>query len=202
MRSVVIQRMHHYEVKQSNAVIGYLDVSYYSPYYLNESDFRFLDSLNRILLVVGICAAVAAAAAGAVLAKSLSVPLLKVTEMTRKISEGDYGMRLENGNRQTQELVELSSAVNHMAESLERQETLRRRLTSDVAHELRTPVANVSLNLEMMLGPFLEHINACKSCYEELGRISGIISDLEKLRQMETENMNLELEPVNLLELA
>ena len=44
--------------------------------------------------------------------------------MTRKISEGDYGMRLENGNRQTQELVELSSAVNHMAESLERQETL------------------------------------------------------------------------------
>ena len=194
---------HHYEVKQSNAVIGYLDVSYYSPYYLNESDFRFLDSLNRILLVVGICAAVAAAAAGAVLAKSLSVPLLKVTEMTRKISEGDYGMRLENGNRQTQELVELSRAVNHMAESLERQETLRRRLTSDVAHELRTPVANVSLNLEMMLDEVWEPTkDRLQSCYEELGRISGIISDLEKLRQMETENMNLELEPVNLLELA
>ena len=194
---------HHYEVKQSNAVIGYLDVSYYSPYYLNESDFRFLDSLNRILLVVGICAAVAAAAAGAVLAKSLSVPLLKVTEMTRTISEGDYGMRLENGNRQTQELVELSSAVNHMAESLERQETLRRRLTSDVAHELRTPVANVSLNLEMMLDEVWEPTkDRLQSCYEELGRISGIISDLEKLRQMETENMNLELEPVNLLELA
>ena len=194
---------YRYDLKQNDEVIGYLDVSYYSPYYLNESDFRFLDSLNRILLVVGICAAVAAAAAGAVLAKSLSVPLLKVTEMTRKISEGDYGMRLENGNRQTQELVELSSAVNHMAESLERQETLRRRLTSDVAHELRTPVANVSLNLEMMLDEVWEPTkDRLQSCYEELGRISGIISDLEKLRQMETENMNLELEPVNLLELA
>lgn len=112
-------------------------------------------------------------------------------------------MRLENGNRQTQELVELSSAVNHMAESLERQETLRRRLTSDVAHELRTPVANVSLNLEMMLDEVWEPTkDRLQSCYEELGRISGIISDLEKLRQMETENMNLELEPVNLLELA
>ena len=194
---------YRYDLKQNDEVIGYLDVSYYSPYYLNESDFRFLDSLNRILLVVGICAAVAAAAAGAVLAKSLSVPLLKVTEMTRKISEGDYGMRLENGNRQTQELVELSSAVNHMAESLERQETLRRRLTSDVAHELRTPVANVSLNLEMMLDEVWEPTkDRLQSCYEELGRISGIISDLEKLRQMEAENMNLELEPVNLLELA
>lgn len=194
---------HRYEVKQSDAVIGYLDVSYYSPYYLNESDFRFLDSLNRILFVAGVCAVIAAAMAGVVLAKSLSVPLLKVTEITRKISDGDYGARLEAGNRQTQELAELSGAVNHMAESLERQETLRRRLTSDVAHELRTPVANVSLNLEMMLDEVWEPTkDRLQSCYEELGRISGIISDLEKLRQIEDENMNLELEPVDLLELA
>ena len=194
---------YRYDLKQNDEGIGYLDVSYYSPYYLNESDFRFLDSLNRILLVVGICAAVAAAAAGAVLAKSLSVPLLKVTEITRKISDGDYGARLENENGQTQEIAALSGAVNHMAERLERQETLRRRLTSDVAHELRTPVANVSLNLEMMLDEVWEPTkDRLQSCYEELGRISGIISDLEKLRQMEAENMNLELEPVNLLELA
>ena len=194
---------YRYDLKQNDEVIGYLDVSYYSPYYLNESDFRFLDSLNRILLVVGICAAVAAAAAGAVLAKSLSVPLLKVTEITRKISDGDYGARLENENGQTQEIAALSGAVNHMAERLERQETLRRRLTSDVAHELRTPVANVSLNLEMMLDEVWEPTkDRLQSCDEELGRISGIISDLEKLRQMEAENMNLELEPVNLLELA
>ena len=194
---------YRYDLKQNDEVIGYLDVSYYSPYYLNESDFRFLDSLNRILLVVGICAAAAAAAAGAVLAKSLSVPLLKVTEITRKISDGDYGARLETENGQTQEIAALSGAVNHMAERLERQETLRRRLTSDVAHELRTPVANVSLNLEMMLDEVWEPTkDRLQSCYEELGRISGIISDLEKLRQMETENMNLELEPVNLLELA
>ena len=194
---------YRYDLKQNDEVIGYLDVSYYSPYYLNESDFRFLDSLNRILLVVGICAAVAAAAAGAVLAKRLSVPLLKVTEITRKISDGDYGARLENENGQTQEIAALSGAVNHMAERLERQETLRRRLTSDVAHELRTPVANVSLNLEMMLDEVWEPTkDRLQSCYEELGRISGIISDLEKLRQMEDENMNLELEPVNLLELA
>ena len=194
---------YRYDLKQNDEVIGYLDVSYYSPYYLNESDFRFLDSLNRILLVVGICAAAAAAAAGAVLAKSLSVPLLKVTEITRKISDGDYGARLETENGQTQEIAALSGAVNHMAESLERQETLRRRLTSDVAHELRTPVANVSLNLEMMLDEVWEPTkDRLQSCYEELGRISGIISDLEKLRQMEAENMNLELEPVNLLERA
>lgn len=41
-----------------------------------------------------------------------------------------------------------------------------------------------------------------QSCYDELGRISGIISDLEKLRQIEASNMVLEKEPVDLLELA
>ncbi len=192
-----------YELKQNDTKIGYLDVSYYSPYYLNESDFRFLDSLNQILFVAGICATVAAAVAGTVLAKSLSVPLLRVTEITRKISDGDYMVRLDAGNRQTQELATLSDAVNHMAENLNRQETLRRRLTSDVAHELRTPVANVSLNLEMMLDEVWEPTkDRLQNCYEELGRISEIISDLEKLRQIEDENMNLESEPVDLLELA
>ena len=194
---------HRYEVKQDNAVIGHLEVSYYSPYYLNESDFRFLDALNRILLAVGICAAFAAAAAGVVLAKTLSVPLLNVTELTRKIAEGDYGARFEAGSTQTQELSELSNAVNHMAESLERQELLRRRLTSDVAHELRTPVANVSLNLEMLLeGIWEPEPERLKSCYAELERISGIISDLEKLRQIEAEQLELETEPVELLELS
>ena len=194
---------YRYEVKQNDAVIGYLDVSYYSPYYLNESDFRFLDALNRILLAVGVCAVLAAAVAGMVLAKSLSVPLLKVTEITRKISDGDYEARLETGKRQTRELEELSGAVNHMAESLERQELLRRRLTSDVAHELRTPVANVSLNLEMMLeGVWEPETERLQNCYDELGRISDIISDLEKLRQIEAEQMELEMEQVDLLELS
>ena len=41
-----------------------------------------------------------------------------------------------------------------------------------------------------------------QSCYNELGRISSIISDLEKLRQIESANMVLEKEPVDLFELA
>ncbi len=32
---------YRYDLKQDDTVIGYLDVSYYSPYYLNESDFSF-----------------------------------------------------------------------------------------------------------------------------------------------------------------
>ena len=194
---------HHYDIKKNGAVIGHLDVSYYGPYYFNESDFRFLDALNRILLGVGVLAVAAAAAAGAILAKGLSIPILDVAEVTKKIAGGDYRVRLQEERAQTQEVGNLSRSVNEMAESLERQEKLRRRLTSDVAHELRTPVTNVSLNLEMMLDGVWEPTKErLQNCYGELERLTGIISDLEKLRQVEDEKLELSIEPVDLLELS
>ncbi len=193
---------HHYDLKQNGNTVGYLDVSYYSPYYFNENDFRFLDSLNQILIIVGILSMIGAALAGMILAKRLSVSIAKTTEITREISEGNYSIRFESDVR-TQELAELSEAVNHMAENLEVQESIRRRLTSDVAHELRTPIANVSSNLEaIMEGVWAPTQERLQSCYDELGRISNIISDLEKLRQIENENMILEKESVDLLELS
>ncbi len=193
---------YRYNLNQHNNTVGYIDVSYYSPYYLNENDFRFLDSLNQILFIVGISSIVGAAIAGVILARRLSVPIAKATEITGEISEGNYAIRFESTVR-TQELTELCNAVNHMAESLERQEAIRRRLTSDVAHELRTPVANVSSHLEAIIeGVWEPTSERLQNCYDELGRISNIICDLEKLRQIEDENMILKKEPVDLLELS
>ncbi|MCR5754996.1 MAG: HAMP domain-containing protein, partial [Acetatifactor sp.] len=141
---------YRYNLNQHDNIVGYIDVSYYSPYYLNEYDFRFLDSLNQILFIVGISSIVGVAIAGVFLARRLTVPIRKATEITREISEGNYAIRFES-NVRTQELTELSNAVNHMAESLETQEAIRKRLTSDVAHELRTPIANVSSHLEAII---------------------------------------------------
>ncbi len=86
---------------------------------------------------------------------------------------------------------------------LNEQENIRKRLTSDVAHELRTPVANVSANIEAMVEGALEPDNArLESCYNELLRITDIISDLEKLRQIENEKLVLERTSVDVKELC
>lgn len=193
---------YRYTLSRNGHVFGYLDVSYYSPCYFNENDFRFLDSLNQILLIVGILSVLGAAAAGMMLARRLSAPIARMTEITREISDGNYTIRSESDVR-TQELAELSAAVNHMAESLETQETVRRRITSDVAHELRTPIANVSSQLEAIIEGIWEPVpERLQNCYGELERISNIVSDLERLRQIENENMSLNKEPVDLLELS
>ena len=193
---------HRYDLKQGGAVVGHLDVSYYSPYYLNEYDFQFLSALNWILFIVGLLSIVGAAAAGVILARRLSAPIAKTTQVTREISEGNYAIRFASTVR-IQELDELSRAVNQMAERLETQEALRRRLVSDVAHEVRTPITNVSFQLEAIAEGVLEPTpERLQSCCGELHRISNLVTDLERLRQIESENLVLEKKPVDLLELA
>ena len=154
------------------------------------------------LAVVGIISIVFAAIAGIILAGKISVPVKAATRAAKDIAQGNYNNRI-NTDICTMELSELGNAVNHMAESLDNQEMLRRRLTSDVAHELRTPVANVSSNIEAIIEGALEPTDErLSSCYNELERITGIITELEKLRQIEGENMILHIGHVDIYELA
>lgn len=154
------------------------------------------------LAVVGIISIVFAAIAGIILAGKISVPVKAATRAAKDIARGNYNNRI-NTDICTMELSELGNAVNHMAESLDNQEMLRRRLTSDVAHELRTPVANVSSNIEAIIEGVLEPTNErLSSCYNELERITCIITELEKLRQIEGENMILHIGHVDIYELA
>lgn len=193
---------HRYKLKQSDVVVGYLDISYYSPYHMNENDFRFITALNRILAAVGSISLIGAVIMGVLLANSIVSPISKVVEITQKISDGDYDTRFQEDIR-TKELHELTHAVNQMADSLEEQETMRKRLTSDVTHELRTPVANLLSYLEMMTDGIMEPTpERLQNCYHELQRLSGLISDLERLRQMENENLVLNKSDVDLRELA
>lgn len=193
---------HCYDLNQNELPVGHADTSYYSPYYFNENAFQFIGSLNRILFFIGLLSFIGAIIAGFALARRISRPISQVTALTREISGGNYDIRFESSVG-TKELEELTGAVNQMARALEEQETLRKRLTADMAHELRTPLANVSSHLEAIIeGVWEPTPERLQNCYDEISRLSGIISDLEKLRQVENENLKLDRESVDLFELA
>lgn len=192
----------HYTLSLTGTQIGSAEIRYYTPYYSNENEFQFLKSLNLILLVVGGVSLLGAVAAGSMLARRIALPLAKTKEIAREISDGNYKIRFESRTG-TQELIELTQSVNQMAEALEKQEMIRQRMTADAAHELRTPIANVSSHLEAMIeGVWEATPERLQRCYEELSRISGLIADLEELSRIENENLRLQFEPVDLLELV
>jgi len=145
---------------------------------------------------------IAAALLGVLFARRITKPISGAISATKKISEGDYGIRVDT-NLKERETHELAEAVNHMAASLEEQEYLRRKMTGDIAHELRTPVTNISSYMELMIDDVMEPTpERLKSCYDELSRLSGLIADLERLESAESGEITLNKEDVELLRLS
>lgn len=181
-----------YSIIQNGEQIGNAEITYYSAGDLGENAAQFLSSLNFILVIVGLFSLIAAVLFGFFFAGKISKPITQLANVTEDIAGGNYATRCDT-TVSTEEIQTLTQSVNHMAEKIEKQEALRRRLTSDVAHELRTPLANVSSYLEAMSEGIWEPTpERLMSCYEEIGRLTSIVSELEKIRQIENENLSLE----------
>ncbi|MEI6578754.1 MAG: ATP-binding protein, partial [Eubacteriales bacterium] len=186
----------------NNEKIGTVNIRYYGPYFLSENDFQFLNALNTVLIIIGIFSLAFSVVIGFFMAKRLSNPILKTAGAAKQIADGNYDVRIEE-NTNTKELSELTSSINHLADSLGKQEALRKQLTADVAHELRTPLTSVGTHLEAMVDGIWEPTpERLQSCHEEVLRIGKIVQELESLAKVESENFKLDKTAVNPAALA
>lgn len=183
----------NYSIFFENTRVGKVYIGYYGPFYLNESDLEFIDTLNRVLVVISVFVLLLALGIGYYMAKRISKPLSRVIKSTHLISEGYYHDRvLEETN--IKEIMELMDSVNHLAETLENQEQLRKRLTGDVAHELRTPLATLQSHMEAMIDGIWEpSANRLQSCHDEILRINRLIGQLEKLSKYDRDVQTLDM---------
>lgn len=172
-------------------VMGTVDIGYYGPVYYNELDMHFIRTLNNIFISVGAFSLILALLFGAFLSKMISTPITRVMRTAQSIAKGTYGDRSHEVSS-TFEISQLTETVNNLAETLENQEKLRKRLTGDVAHELRTPLATLQSHVEAMIDGIWEPtVERLSSCHEEITRITRLVSDLEKLAHYESENLIL-----------
>jgi signal transduction histidine kinase len=191
-----------YDLTQNGQKTGVLSVKYYGPFFLSESDFSFLSSLNLILLTIGVLSLLFSFVTGRMLAKRIARPIRKTADIALQIASGHYDVQFESRTK-TRELHGLASAVNHLANALAKQERLRKQLTADVAHDLRTPLTTLSSHLEAFIEQVWEPTpERLKSCHEEILRLSKIVEDLERLERVESGNLKLDKTSVDLLALS
>jgi signal transduction histidine kinase len=191
-----------YDLERDGRRIATVNISYFSPYFYNDDDFRFLDSLNVILAGAGVFSLVLAVAVGWLMARRLSEPIRKTAEIAKQMSRGDYVARMGE-ETSIGELHDLMISINQLANSLGKQENLRKQLTADVAHELRTPLTNVATHLEAMMEGLWELTpERLSSCREDVERISELVRDMENLANVESDNLKLNKTSVDLSELA
>ncbi len=191
-----------YPLQQDGKSVGSVSISYFGPFFLNENDFKFLRSLNIILLGVGAVSLLISFLVGTMLARRISSPILKTVEAAKQIADGNYGVRIQE-ELDTKELDLLVGSINHLAASLETLEKLRKQLTEDVAHELRTPITILQSYLEAMADGLWEpDQERLQSCYDEVERIGRLVGDLESLAKLEGGILKLDRQQVELYPLV
>lgn len=158
------------------------------------------ETKTRILQILGI---VLTAGLGCyALASYLTLPISKLRRATQKIAGGDLKTRVvpEMGKRRD-EIANLGEDFDVMAERIESLLVSQKRLTQDISHELRSPLARMSVALELVKqksenSPLLERIET------ESRRLNEMISRLLILSKLESGSQDVEKQNINLTKLV
>ncbi|MGA5197710.1 sensor histidine kinase [Streptomyces exfoliatus] len=131
-------------------------------------------------VVVAAGVAAAALACALLLSRAVLRPVRALTAASQGLGEGDLGRRVPASGRD--EIAELGRSFNRMAGSLQDSEERQRRLVGDIAHELRTPLANLRGYLEALQDGVVEaDAELFDSLHEEVLLQQRIVDDLQDL---------------------
>ena len=111
---------------------------YGSDTLMRQPDQEFRNNSYQAMLLASVVAMILASCIGYLFARNLVAPINCMTKTARAIKEGDLSARTDLHGED--EIARLGETFDAMAESVEKDRELERRLTTDVAHELRTPL--------------------------------------------------------------
>jgi signal transduction histidine kinase len=157
---------------------------------------QFVRALFGIVLIGSLTAMVGALIAAALVAGRLSRPVQSLTLAARRIAAGQTHAPI--APPADPELAELAGAFNSMATELERQEALRREMIADIAHELRTPLSVVRLQVESMEdGIVPAEPRTLAALGAEIDLLGRLIDDLRLLSLADAGQLSLALDAVD-----
>ena len=133
-----------------------------------------------------------------VMAGKISRPVLAASKRAHEISLGDYTAKSSLSSNIT-EIQTLIDSMDKLGYDLSEQERLRKRLMSDIAHELRSPISIIKSHLEAFWdGVWTPTPDRIKLTVEEVNRLSLLVAQVEKLSLIESQGVALSLTQVDL----
>ncbi|MFH9576148.1 two-component system sensor histidine kinase CseC [Streptomyces sp. NPDC017454] len=111
-----------------------------------------LDDLDQALVIGSIAVVLGGSALGVLIGGHLSRRLRKAAAAAHQVANGEPDIRVRDaiGGVVRDETDDLASAVDAMADALQRRLEAERRVTADIAHELRTPVTGLLTAAELL----------------------------------------------------
>lgn len=183
-----------YTLKVNNKIIGKLVAIY--PEGLIADEYTFLQTI-QLYIYASVCLTILLAIVfSMIFSKKLTSGLKKLSFATKELRQHNLDIRIPLSGLPS-EVKELAISFNKLAESLAKEEMLRKQFTGDLAHELRTPLATLRSQIEAFQDRVWEPTpQRLAQCHEELMRLVRFVNEMEKL--LAAENPQMKLEKVDL----
>ena len=180
--------------------VGTLFLNPVTPQGAVSLEEEFSRSVTSAIFFGGVIAVIIAVVLSLSFTKRIISPLYKLDAGVKEFARGNYKARVTLDSQD--EFGRLGEAFNAMAQSVERNEEVKRNMTADVAHELRTPLSILQGNLEsLQAGIIKPDPEVISSLHDEIIRISMLVNDLQDISLAEAGKLNLTLKDGDMDEL-
>lgn len=148
-------------------------------------------------------ALVASLVVSAVLSRSISGRLVRITRASEEMARGKYDQEIQVYGRD--EVGRLAEAFNHMAREVSRSHQAMRDLLANVSHELKTPLTSIEGFSQAMVEAEVrspeELADSARIINGEAQRMRALIDDLLYLSRMESGQLDMQWQQVDLEDL-
>ncbi len=164
------------------------------PRAFSPPERAMLDRINWAIALAALAAAALALLAGGLLARALTRPVEALTGAARSLARGELGLQVPVQSQD--EIGELAAAFNQMSADLARASQLRRQMTADVAHDLRTPLSLIRGHAEALRdGVLPPAVETFSLIHDEAVRLNRLVEDLRTLSLADAGELTLVRRP-------
>ncbi len=131
--------------------------------------------------------------------KSICVPLVQISSTAKKLAKGDFSERLPVNTND--EIGELSTSFNEMADELENSEQIKNDFISSVSHELRTPLTAIKGWAETLQSGYEEETfnKGMKVINGETRRLEQMVEELLDFSRIQTGRFSMQTETIDVI---
>ncbi len=164
---------------------------------LTASDLEFKGNTYGAMVLAALIAVLISCVIGYFVATGVVDPIRRITKTASQIKSGNLAARTNLVG--TDEVAQLGMTFDDMAQSIENDRELERRLTNDVAHELRTPLMAMQATMEAMADGVLPADQQRLSMLDgEVIRLGKLVDALLKLSRLENRSTPMKAQQIDL----
>ena len=164
--------------------------------YINEHIHDYTRNLLRATVIKGLITGVLAVLISLLISKRITGPVIRLTSAARHISEGRNDIEIKDYH--DDEIGELNRTFSDMVKALNNQRESRRKLLTDISHEINTPLNSIKLESRALSDGLVSAADAGRQIIAEVDSLRNIIYDLDWLAESDSGSYFLNRKAVTL----